>query len=74
MKGETLPQDSAWTGIPTKRASASRIRLGPPKAVTAVPEVVPAAPSAEEMLRARIDLVAAGRGEDAADAPKTLVT
>jgi len=66
MKGEVLPPDSAWTGIPTKRASVSLAQKAPlPAAVVAPAKPVakpiappappPKPPKREEIIHSRVD-------------------
>ena len=64
MKGEVLPQGSAWTGIPTKRAVSSRVRLGPPVAAPAlVPPPAPPPVPPEQIVHARVEHLGSGHGE-----------
>ena len=67
MKGEKLPQGSAWTGIPTKREATSRVRLGPPLAAAPalVPPPEPPIEPPELVLRARVERMSSSRGEPA---------
>ncbi len=67
MKGEKLPQGSAWTGIPTKREATSRVRLGPPLAAAPalVPPAEPPIEPPELVLHARVERMSSTRGEAA---------